>query len=112
VSERRVNTIIELNDLLEPEERIQLFATTCDCYNTHGFIISKSVDESRMDIAGAIEETLHRILKAGGTEYDVRNILDAIIPDEETMKELEEYDEYVSIDLGYVIPGLISHLLF
>ena len=32
----------------------------------------------------------------------------ATIPTEEEWKDLEEYDEYVSIDLGYVIPSLID----
>ena len=35
----------------------------------------------------------------------------AIIPSESEMKELEEFNEYISIDLGYVIPGLITEIM-
>ena len=63
------------------------------------------------DITGALEDTLHRILDNGGTKDDVCKIMGAIIPSESEMKELEEFNEYISIDLGYVIPGLITEIM-
>ena len=49
--------------------------------------------------------TLHRILEAGGTEKDVYRIMGAKIPTDEERAELEEF---VDIDLEYVLPGLID----
>lgn len=54
------------------------------------------------DIGGALEDTLHRILENGGTEEDVREIMGAVIPTEESLEELEEA---TYLDLGYLIPG-------
>lgn len=60
------------------------------------------------DISGALEMTLHRILEAGGSENDVQAIMGAKIPTKEELKELEEYNGFSWIDLGYVLPGLID----
>lgn len=51
---------------------------------------------------------MHRILEAGGTEEDVKRIMGAEIPTNEKIKDLEEYNEYIYIDLGYILPGLID----
>ena len=52
--------------------------------------------------------TLHRILEAGGTEDDVKIIMGAEIPTENELNELEEFNEFSHIDLGYVLPGMID----
>ena len=91
-----------LKGLLNDDEEILHYAFTGH-YTWRCCIITKGSD----DIAGALEDTLHRILDNGGTKDDVCQIMGAIIPSESEMKELEESEEYVSIDLGYVIPGLI-----
>ena len=51
---------------------------------------------------------MHRILEANGTEEDVYRIMGAENPTEEKLKELEEFDEFIWIDLEYVLPGLID----
>lgn len=95
--------MIELKDLLEEDEAIVEFHM-CHEYWTRNAITQKG----STDILGAFEMTLHRILEAGGSENDVQTIMGAKIPIEEERKELEEFDEYIEIDLGYVLPGLID----
>lgn len=95
--------MIELKDLLEEDEAIVEFHM-CHEYWTRNAITQKE----STDILGALEITLHRILEAGGSENDVQTIMGAKIPIEEERKELEEFDEYIEIDLGYVLPGLID----
>lgn len=65
------------------------------------------IERGSTDIASALEDTLHRILDAGGSEDDVYQILGAMIPNEKEWDELNEFDEYIMIDLGYAIPGFI-----
>lgn len=95
--------MIELKDLLEDEEVIVQYHL-CNEYWLRNAITVKGSD----DISGALEMTLHRILEAGGTENDVKRIMGAKIPTEDELKELEEFDEFSWIDLGYVLPVLID----
>lgn len=95
--------MIELKDLLEEDEVIVEFHM-CHEYCARNAITQKG----SVDISGALEMTLHRILEAGGSENDVQTIMGAKIPTEEELKELEEYNEFSWIDLGYVLPGLID----
>ena len=95
--------MIELKDLLEENETLVTFHL-CNEYWSRNAITVKGND----DISGALEMTLHRILEAGGTENDVKRIMGAEIPTEDELKELEEFDEFSWIDLGYVLPGLID----
>lgn len=59
------------------------------------------------DISSSLEYTLHELIDNDYEEY-VYQIMGAYIPDEDEITELEEYDEYTNIDLGYVIGGLIT----
>ena len=103
VERMEVNTMIELKDLLEEGEVIVE-------YHLHNEYWSRNciTEKGSTDCSGALEMTLHRILEAGGTETDVYRIMGAKIPTDEELKELEEFDEFVWIDLGYVLPGLID----
>lgn len=95
--------MIELKDLLEEGEVIIEYHL-CNEYWSRNCITQKGND----DISGALEMTLHRILEADGTEKDVKRIMGAEIPTEEELKDLEEFEEFIHIDLGYVLPGLID----
>ena len=95
--------MVELENLLEDDEVIVRYHL-CNEYWSRNAITIKGSD----DISGALEMTLHRILEAGGTENDVKRIMGAKIPTDEERAELEEFDEYIDIDLGYVLPGLID----
>ena len=96
-------TGITLEELLEGDEYLAEYSFTTS-YTASNCIASPG----NTDIAGMLEETLHRILDHGGTEEDVRLLMGAIRPTEEEMLELEETGEYVDLDLGYVIPGFIT----
>ena len=95
--------MIELKDLLEKDETIVTFHLCNECWSRNAITVKGSDD-----ISGALEMTLHRILEAGGTEDDVKRIMGAEIPTEDELKELEEFNEFSWIDLGYVLPGLID----
>ena len=95
--------MIDLSKLKTENEVIATFTTTSS-YCEYHCIIAKDSD----DICRALEYTLHQILGANGTPEDVQAIMGASVPTEEEMEELEVFNEYNSIDLGYVIPGLIT----
>lgn len=80
-------------------DRLAEYVSTADPYRPCHFIIGEGSD----DVSAALEETLTRILEAGGTEDDVRRIMGAEVP------EMYE-DEYISIDRGYCICGQITYL--
>lgn len=96
-------TGITLEELLEGDEYLAEYSFTSSYTASNCIAAPESTD-----IAGMLEETLHRILDHGGTEEDVRLLMGAIRPTEEEMLELEETGEYVALDLGYVIPGFIT----
>ena len=95
--------MINLKDLLPDEEVIAEF-------HLHNEYILRNCITRRgnTDISAALEMTLHRILEAGGTEDDVKIIMGAEIPTENELNELEEFNEFSHIDLGYVLPGMID----
>lgn len=94
--------MINLDELVQEGEIIATY------YIHSEYVIRNAlIPEGSTDIFGALEMTLHRILDAGGTEDDVYRIMGAIIPTEEDRRGLEEFNEFVEIDLGYVLPGVI-----
>lgn len=95
--------MIELKNLLQEGEVIVEFHLHTEYYSRNCI-----TQKGSTDISGALEMTLHRILEAGGTEEDVYRIMGAEIPMEEELKELEEHDEFIHLDLGYVLPALID----
>ncbi len=103
VEEMEANKMIELKNLLEEDEVIAQ-------YHLHNEYFSRNciTEKGNTDISGALQMTLHRILEAGGNEKDVYRIMGAEIPTEDELAELEEFDEFIWIDLGYVLPGLID----
>lgn len=82
---------IELENLLVEGEKIQTYALMNFYQPAHCII-----DEDSTDYSYALEDTLHRILEAGGNESDVQRIMGA-------SKENEEFP----IDLGYSMPAIL-----
>ena len=96
---------------MEDEEMLVRFNTTSSYCNY--YFIARDKDISSIDIAGAIEDTLHRIIEASNEEDAEDNIawiLGAVNEETLTAEEVEE-SEYVYIDLGYIIDGLITNVL-
>lgn len=91
-----------LKELLQDGEVIATYGLS-GSYSNYNCIIR----EESYDISGALEDTLKRIIESGN-EDELYCIMGAFIPSDEEMQELEEFDEYVSIDLGYVLGGLIT----
>ncbi len=88
---------MKLENLLQEGEVIGSYVVSDMLYTEFNCIIQ----QDSTDIGNALEDTLHRILEAGGDTEDVLSIMHAYVP--ENLDELEDY--YISIDLGYVIPG-------
>ena len=91
-----------LKELLQEDEVIATYGIS-GSYSSYNCIIGSGSD----DISGALEDTLHRLIE-NGNEDELYSIMGAFIPSDEEMAELEEFDEYVSIDLGYCLGGLIT----
>lgn len=80
-----------------------LYSISGDYYPS--FCLAPATDDPEtMDVAGAIEQTLHDLLDYGGTDKDVRAIL-GLVPHEELDEETLEGNEYTDIDLGWCIDG-------
>lgn len=73
------------------------------------FIGPEDMDE-RGDIAGAIEDTLHKMLDAGFNEEDIEIYLGAV-KSNRIDSDLNS-DDVIYIDLDYVIPGHVWNLDF
>lgn len=92
-----------LYDLLQEDECILSFHIEGEMTKRH-MIAPCGSDGAPMtdDMGACIEQTLHRILENGGNDDNVYEILGAV-------KDVQcDSDEVCRIDLGYVIPGLIS----
>lgn len=85
-------------------EQIAEFATTADTHNKFHCILQEGSD----DIAAALEDTLHRIIDAGGLAEDIHRIIGADNVDYSTLSD-EELDEFLTIDLGYCICGSVIY---
>ncbi len=100
---RKEGLMIDLKSLVSEDEEIRAYyryedVTNCGAPARH-YIIAKDSD----DAGNAIEDTLHRILDAGGTERDVFYHLGAVPKD--SLDDTES-EEAVDIDLGYVLPSM------
>ncbi len=104
---RNPYTKSKLKPLLADDERVCQFHIAGE-YVTREFIAPNN-DIYQMDIAAALEETLHRLLDNNMTD-DVLEILGAIIPNDNDEQGDNDCTEFVSLDLGYIIPGQIDSI--
>lgn len=105
VFECRIDLRKEINELslfVEDDEEIISYATS------HiPFLYYLIREKNSTDIAAALENTLHRILENGGNPDIVRYIMGAYVPTDEEWNDIEEY---IDIDLGYVLPGQMLYI--
>lgn len=92
--------MLELKKLLSEDEAIIRYHLCNECIWRY-CIATKGSD----DIALALEDTLHRLIDAG---LDVYSIMGAYVASNDELKELEEFNEFIYIDLGYILPNLID----
>ena len=103
-----------LKEIKMENEAIVNFATT-QSYSSYELLCDTDLVTvlDKADISSSIiEYTLHRMIESGFSTEDIRYNSNMYIPTDEEMQELEEFDEYVPIDLGYVLGGLITHIEF
>ena len=62
------------------------------------------------DCSEIFEHTLHRMIEEGFSQEEICSSSGMFIPTDEQLQELEEYDEFTHIDLGYVLGGLILNI--
>lgn len=97
-----------LEKLLNEDEAIYSFTTT-GAYRKMYFI-GKKIDNLNFDIAGAIEDTLHRLKDLKCNDDIIFSIMGAYKPTSTEMIELEEFGEYIYVDLDYYIDGLLCNV--
>lgn len=94
---------ILLDDLISEGETIEGYVTSSDYYS-YNYCIAM---ESRDDLGNEIDGTLHRLIDAGADEECVRQWLGLCKHDDPSDEE-----EFIDIDLGYVLPGNLMHCEF
>ena len=62
------------------------------------------------DISQIMGYTLHRMVDANFSQEEIRSSSGMFIPTPEELQELEEFEEYTDVDLGYILGGLITSI--
>jgi len=103
-----------LREIKRDNEAIVDFGCTQDYYIRYQLLCDTDLvtNLDNADISEIIEYTLHRMIESGFSTEDIRYNSNMYIPNDEEMQELKEFDEYISVDLGYVLGGLITHIEF
>lgn len=94
-----------ISTFYDEDERVASFVTDKNYYVKRFFIIPKSPDIDYIDIAGCIEDTLHRLIDA---DMDDEGIFEVLGAEKITEDNPFDEDEDYYVDLDYFIKG---HLL-
>lgn len=91
----------DIRELLEEDDVLFRFTTTQNYYG-YLYVIGESNSD---DISCQLEETLHRMIDADWSDEDIASTLGA-----HKVDSIEDYDEddFICIDLDYVIDGLLQ----
>ena len=113
VEEEKIADILNNNDILreerllelaEPNQKIASFAIVGN-YMLYNYVTYNCIMEDDSDnISACLEMTLHKLIESGATDETICGIMGAVKYNGETYA-----DGYTDIDLGYVIPGLITN---
>jgi hypothetical protein len=97
-----------LKEIKTENEKIATFTTT-ESYNNYSALYDADLvsDLEYADFGAILEYTLHRMKEEGFTDDDINYNSNMYIPSDEEWADLEEYEEYHHVDLGYIIGGLI-----
>ena len=100
-----------LESIKKENEGIINFNITSDYYNTFQLLFDRDLNEENdiayMDIQEILEYTLERMLEENFTPEEIVCNSGMYIPSVKELEELEEYEEYTTIDLCYILGGLI-----
>ena len=99
---------MKLENIKRENESILTMTLTGD-YCQYNLIMDDEI-HSLDDISQILEYTLHRMIDANFSQDEIRSSSGMYIPTPEELQELEEYDEFTHIDLGYVLGGLILNI--
>ena len=97
-----------LESIKTQHERIVSISVTGD-YCQYNLLMDNEI-HSLEDISQILEYTLRRMVDVNFSQEEVRYNSGMYIPTPEELQELEEYDEFTHIDLGYVLGGLILNI--
>lgn len=97
-----------LENIKRENESILTMTLTGD-YCQYNLIMDDDI-HSLDDISAILEYTLHRMVDAGFTPDEIRFNSGMYVPTSDELLELEEFDEFTNIDLGYILGGLITSI--
>ena len=102
-----------LKDIKMENEAIVKFATT-QSYSSYELLCDADLvtDLDKSDISGIIEYTLHRMIESGFSDEDINYNSNIYIPSDEEWEDLNEYEEFTHVDLGYILGGFITFMEF
>ena len=102
-----------LREIKMENEAIVTFGTTQD-YNTYELLCDTDMvtDLDKADLSDIIEYTLHRMVESGFSAEDMDYNSNMYIPSDGEWEDLNEYEEYSHVDLGYILGGFITHIEF
>lgn len=97
-----------LSNIKKEYESILTMTLTGD-YCQYKLLMDNEI-HSLEDISQILGYTLHRMLDANFSQEEIRYSSGMFIPTEEELQELEEFQEFTHIDLGYILGGLIASI--
>lgn len=98
-----------LQDIKKQNEVIVTITITGD-YCNRKLIMDEDIHSD--DISQILEYTLHRMIDAGFSPEEIYFNSGMYIPTDEQLQELEEYNEFIHADLGYILGGLITSVKY
>ena len=93
---------------IKKENESTLTMTLTGDYCQYNLLMDNEIHSE--DVSQILEYTLHRMVDAGFSPEEIRYNSGMFVPTPEELQELEEYDEFTNIDLGYVLGGLILNI--
>ena len=98
-----------LQDIKKENEVIVTITITGD-YNNRKLIMDEDIHGD--DIGEIMEYTLHRMIESEFSNEEIYSNSGMYIPTPEQLEELEEFDEFIHVDLGYILGGLITSIKY
>ena len=95
---------------IKKENEVIVSITITDDYCNRQLIMDEDIHDN--DVSQILEYTLHRMIEEGFTPEEIYFNSGMYIPTPEELQELEEFDEFIHVDLGYILGGLITSIKY